>query len=418
MTGPRGSLAYVSQWFAPEPVAVPVWVPRALGRRGWDVTVVTGVPNYPSGRVAEGYRAYRRYREQVDEFEVVRTPLYASHDGRAARRFANYASWAASSSLMARGALTSADVALVYSSPATAALPAMLARRRTPYVLMVQDVWPDSIFASGFLTEGRLRSSAERWVGRFADAAYRQAHAVAVISPGMKDLLVSRGVPASKVKVVYNWVDEKIFTPAEPEPGLREGLGISPTDFVLMYAGNHGAAQDLETTLEAFRLLVDAAHVHLVLVGDGFRKAALRDVAQRHGLDRVHFLDPRPTTDMTGVMAAAEAHLVSLADDPLFHITMPSKVQGVLAAGRPLLVSAPGDAGRVATDLGAGVSVPPARPDLLAAAVRQLASADRSSLRAMAERGRAAYLREMCEDVGASRLSDLLDSARRSREAA
>ena len=129
--------------------------------------VLTGVPNYPSGVVPAGYRAHRRSVEDLDGLRVLRAPLYPSHDRSTVRRAANYLSWAASSTVVGRGLLRSADASLVYGSPITAATAAMAARMRwrTPYVLMVMDLWPDSVFATGFLTDGAGRRLAAGALG-------------------------------------------------------------------------------------------------------------------------------------------------------------------------------------------------------------------------------------------------------------
>lgn len=412
-------LAYVTQWFPPEPVAAPIWIAQALRRQGWDVRVLTGLPNYPDGIVHEGYRTWRTRRDEVDGLDVIRAPLYASHDSSALRRMANYVSWALRSSSVRRSPLASADATLVYSSPATAALPAMVARRRfgTPYILLVQDVWPDSIFASGFLKGGRVRSLAERLVGRFAEAAYRGAHAIAVISPGMKDLLVERGVPAEKVHVVFNWADEAVFRPGPADPGFRDSLGVADDDFLVMYAGAQGPAQDLDTVIDAAIALRDHHRVHIALVGAGVSRDALRERARVEGLSRVHFVDPVPLGDMPSILPCGDAHLVSLANHDLFKITLPSKTQSLMAAGQPIIVSAPGDAARVVLEARAGIAVPPSDGAALAAAILEMSKMNRTERAALGEAGLAAYQRDMSEAVGAGRLSDLLRAAVESREA-
>lgn len=410
------SAALISQWFAPEPITVPVWVAHALRRAAWDVRVLTGIPNFPLGEVMRGYSSWKPLTETVDGFPVHRTPLYPNHGSSAIKRIANYMSWACTASLASGRFLRDVDVCLVYSSPATAALPAMAARRRfgTPYVLMVQDVWPDSIFASGFLEAGRARAAAEWGVGAFTQAAYAEAHSIAVVSPGMKELLVKRGVPVSKVEVVYNWVDEAVFKPSEPKPSFRAKLGLSDDDFLFMYAGNHGAAQDLSTLVEAFALLAnEGSHIHVAMVGDGIEKQRLLRTAQERSLTHVHFIDALPIDAMAGVVAAADAHVVSLADQALFHITMPSKIQSLLASGKPILVSAPGDAAQVVVEAGAGMAAPPNDPRRLAEVLREMAALPTEALNAMASAGRDIYVEQMSERVGVSHLSSMLECARK-----
>lgn len=404
-------VAFVCQWYPPEPAAVPQGIATALAEQGLDVEVLTGVPNYPTGVVAEGYVAWRPSREVRDGLRVRRTPLYPSHDASAVRRLLNYASWALSAAVLGQRTLRAADVALVYSSPATAALPAMVARRLwgTPYVLLVQDVWPDSVFASGFLG-GPLGRLARRVLDVFVGLTYRGADHVAVTSPGMVDLLASRGVPRDKLSVVHNWVDETAGPDAASDDGasrkLREAWGAGPDDFVLLYAGNHGQAQALDPVVDVFAALPPDAGCRLVMVGDGISKPAL--VERAGGRPGVHFLDPVPREAMPGLTAAADAQLVSLDSQPLFAVTMPSKVQSIMAAGKPLLVSAEGDCAAAVTEAGAGVAAAPGDREALREAVLALAAADAEERREMGRRGRRHYEERMSRGVGSAALRRLL----------
>ena len=421
-TGPQprpDSLGYVTQWYAPEPFHTPEWTVQGLAARGWEVTVLTGVPNYPTGVVQPGYSARRASTEVLRGQRVIRAPLFPSHDRSVLRRGLTYVSWALSATVVGAPALRSAAVNYVYSSPATAALPAIAARLigRRPYVLSVQDVWPDSIFASGFLTDGPLRRLAELTLSCFVDLTYRLAERIVVISPGMRTLLQARGVPADKISLVYNWVDETVFRPTDPDPAFRRQLGLEPEDFIVVYAGNHGAAQGLRTAVEAVASLPADLRVHLVMIGDGVEKRALQVDAARLAPDRVHFVAPLPPAAIPARTSSCDIQLVSLVDDPLFHLTMPSKVQSIMALGQPVLVSAPGDAAREVEAAGAGLAVPPSDPAALAAAMGTAARLPRSELREMGRRGRTRYLSQMSAQVGTSALDAILRAAAAARTA-
>jgi glycosyltransferase involved in cell wall biosynthesis len=216
--------------------------------------------------------------------------------------------------------------------------------------------------------------------------------------------------------VVYNWADEKVMQPTEPEPGLRARLGLSDDDFLLMYAGNHGPAQRIDVVIDAVAQLTDLPDVHLVLVGDGVEKDGLMARAARSRPGRVHFLNPVPPDRLAARMAAADLHLVSLADKPLFRITLPSKVQSILACGQPVLACAPGDAARIVRDAGAGFAAPPGNAASLAEVIRLARETPRSRLRAMGRAGRHHYLTQMSEASNVQVLADLLtDAVRRAR---
>ncbi|WP_158603470.1 glycosyltransferase family 4 protein [Micromonospora radicis] len=402
----------MTQWFPPEPAPIPLGIAHALDRQGFTVDVLTGMPNYPDGRLRAGYPAWRRTADREQGVPVLRTPLYPSHDRSAPGRAANYLSYAASSSLLGGPVLRHADVTLVYSGPATAACAAMTARLRwgTPYVAMVMDLWPDSVFASGFLTGGLTRRLAERTLGWFTNQTYRWAEHVTVASPGQREAVVARGVPADRISLVYHWADEKLLHPTEPDAELRRGLGLTD-EFVVMYGGNHGAAQGLHTAIEAMARLADLPDVHLVLVGDGIEKRSLQAMAAELGLRTVHFVPAQPPERMAGVAAAADIQLVCLADEPLFRITMPSKVPSILACGQPMVVSAAGDAARVARSAGAGFTCAPGDPTALAATIRQAHSTSRHRLREMGRTGHAYYHDQMSEQAGSRLLADVLTAA-------
>ena len=165
----------VTQWFPPEPDGAPLWIAEALRDQGIDVGVVTGVPHYPTGVPATGYKGTDWKRDTARGFRILRVPEYPSHDTSAIRRIATFGSFAISSAALASRTIGRADVTLVYSSPATSALPAMVARARygTPYVLLIQDLWPDSIFATGFLNGALAGRGRACGFNAFVDASYR-----------------------------------------------------------------------------------------------------------------------------------------------------------------------------------------------------------------------------------------------------
>ena len=411
----RARLAFVTQWFPPENEGlVPLWIAESMRDRGFDVGIVTGVPHYPTGVVASGYRAGRRMRERMHGFNILRLPEYPSHDSSTLRRIATFGSFGASAALLATGTIGRADVSLVFSSPATAAIPAITGRLRggTPYVLYVQDLWPDSIFATGFLNGTWSSRVAVRVVGKFAQLSYRCATHIAVITPGMKAALEDRGVPAEKVSVVYNWVDEAVIHPVPSDGRLRNRIGANARELLILYAGNHGKAQGLDAWLRAMASLSDLTSVRLVLIGDGVAKLELQALASELGLgDRAVFLDPIPVEHISAYTADADLSVVSLVDHPLFRITMPGKTQAVLAQGKPIIVSAPGDAAEVVRKAGAGWVAEPGDVESIAAAIRAAAGQGAEERVNLGDNGRQYYHTYMSQEVGGARLFRMLEDA-------
>ena len=386
-------IGLLSQWFDPEPgpASVPGVLGRALAERGHAVRVLTGFPNYPMGQVYPGYRQRLRHLEEPSPgIAVRRVPLYPSHDGSALKRVANYASFAASAAVQAAGHLGDADAAWVYNSPAPVGAVASRLSRKTglPFLLHVMDVWPDSVLQSGMLSPGLLHRGAERGLNRLVDATYAAAAVVAVTSPGQLALLASRGVPEERLRYVPVWADEDLFFPRPPDRSLLPAEAREAA-MVVMYAGAMGHVQQLDTTVRAAAAAREAG-VHLVMVGSGIARDGLQRLAAELEADNIHFVGSRPPGEMGDLTAAADLHLVSLADTPLLRVTMPSKVQAIMASARPILASCVGDAADVTEKAGAGVSVPPGDVARMTAVLRDLAT-EPALLRSLGESGRSHY---------------------------
>lgn len=373
-------IAFLSQWYPPEPADVPYRIAMSLAESGIRVSVITGVPNYPNGEAHTGYTPWRSTRQVIDGLQVYRTPEYPNHSSSKVGRFANYTSWALSTSFFARRYLRAVDVVLVYSSPALAAIPALVVKylSGTPYVLLVQDVWPDSIFATGF--DGRLLRTFSPSLERLCRFFYAHATQICVTSPGMSDLLRSRGVAREKISLVYNWRDdtrEQYDNPYRP-PGLPSRTTVRR----LLYAGNHGHAQDLEPVIRA------AAQVHdieFVLIGDGAEKPTLIALAKALDATNVRFCDPVPPAELTRLQPAFDAQLVALRNDPLFNMTTPSKLQSILASRMPALAVAGGDVQDVVRTAQCGWVAPPGDIPAILTAMKSFA---RSSPEDLAKFGR------------------------------
>src|ERR1051326_426872 len=244
---------FLTQWFDPEPGAIRgLPFAKSLMRSGDEVRVLTGFPNYPGGKVHPGYKLRPWQRETIDGVRVLRVALYPSHDGSALGRFLNYGSFALSAATIGVGLSGRADIAYVYHPPPTVGLPAMAlkALRGMPCVYHVADMWPESVIESGMIKGKFPRRMADRLLSSWCNLVYSQASEITVLSPGFKRLLIDRGVPASKIHIVYNWTDEEVFRPTARESKLCADLGLAET-FNFVYAGNIGAFQGVDTIIRA-----------------------------------------------------------------------------------------------------------------------------------------------------------------------
>lgn len=405
----------LSQWFAPEPIFKGLPFAKALKARGHDVQVLTGFPNYPEGKLYPGYRVRPLQRETMEGIPVIRVPLYPSHDASALRRAANYASFALSAAAIGGFAVDPADVMYVYHPPATVALPAMAIGRMRgiPFVYDIQDLWPDTLAATGMMGGGSLLKAVDRWCRWTYGAASR----IVVLSPGFKAKLVERGVPPGKIDVIYNWSDESRAAGGPRDEALATDLGFSGR-FNVVFAGTMGKAQALDAVLDAAgKVAAKRPGIRFVFVGGGIEVERLRQAAREKRLSNVAFHPRRPFSEIGGVLRLADALLVHLKDDPLFRITIPSKIQSYLFMGRPVLAAVQGDAADLVRAAGAGLCCAPEDSDAIAERAVELFDMPRERREEMGRNGREYYRRELSMAVGVGRFEETFRAARRGAEA-
>ena len=398
----------VSQWFEPEPATIPSVLARELGKRGHSVKVLTGFPNYPQGRLYDGYRMAWRADSSVSGVPVRRVALFPSHGPSTIGRLANYASFAATASLLGSGFLKGVDGLWVSNAPPTVGLPTWVikARYRPRVVLHIMDLWPESLMASGFgsIVKWRwLEWALERWLA----LTYETADAIACSSRSQIELLAHRGVAASKLSYVPIWVDETLFRPIEPDVSLAADLGVTGKT-VLMYVGAIGEPQGLDPLIEVCGQLRDEPGFHCLIAGSGSAEARLRARAHDMGLTNVSFLGRWPISDITRLMSVGDVHFVSLRRDPLAEVAMPSKVPATLACGKPMIVAAEGEAVGVVSRTGAGWACTPGDRDGLEAAIREALGAGACRLQTMGRQAREAYEAEFAVDIGVERVEQLM----------
>jgi colanic acid biosynthesis glycosyl transferase WcaI len=350
----------LSQWFDPEPAFKGIDFARELHRRGHSVEVLTGFPNYPDGCLYPGYRVRAIQREVVDGVRVIRVPLYPSHDKSAVRRVLNYGSFALSAATIGALSISQPDVVYVYHPPTTIALASTVLRlfRNVPIVADIQDLWPDTVLETGMLLNP-LAIALLKLGCRFA---FRQMDKIAVLSPGIKRELVNRGLSPEKIHVIYNWCNERSMEMRPREEGLGRQLGFEGR-FNILFAGNLGPQQGLGSVLEAAKLSErELPDVQFVFVGGGIERESLASKAVEMGLSNVRFLPQQPREAMGPILALADVLLVHLRDLPLFKITIPSKTQAYMAAGKPILMAVRGDAADLVRESNAGLCCPPEDP--------------------------------------------------------
>lgn len=357
----------LTQWFDPEPTCKGLSFARQLVREGFEVEVVTGFPNYPSGKLYPGYRLKPISKEIIDSVAVTRVPLYPSHDDGVLGRIFNYASFALSSLCYGLFLAKKVDLIYAYHPPLTVGVAAVLLRffRRTPVVYDIQDLWPDTLRATGMFPS----ESASKVIGMICKWIYNCVDHIVVLSPGFREVLIERGVDSSKIDVIYNWcAEDAILKPSSSHP-----LGFPTHGFRVLFAGNMGKAQALASVLNAAELLLyDAPSVRFVFLGGGVELERLKELSITKRLTNVIFLPAVSIEDVSTFLSAADALLVHLRRDPLFSITIPSKTQAYMAIGKPIVMGVDGDAAALVREAKCGCVAESENPRSLADAVKEL----------------------------------------------
>lgn len=398
-------ILFLTQWFQPEPFFKGLPFAKALKEKGHDVEVLTGFPNYPGGKVYPGYRVRFYQLETIDEITVHRVALYPSHDKSALSRILNYLSFSLSSFLVGPWLVGKPEVIYVYNL-VTLGPPAFLFRLLfgSKVIIDVQDLWPESVANSQMLVNTGTLSV----LNRLCDWVYRGADCLTVLSPGFKKELTKRGMTPGKIEVIYNWCDEaSIIVDAAP-------LGsVKPLEFkwkfVVLFAGTMGLAQGLDTLLDCAGLCRERLpDVQFVLIGGGVDRPRLQQRAEEMGLENVTFLPPRSMETMGEIFEMADALIVHLKDDPLFRITIPSKTQAYLYAGKPIIMAMRGDAANLVQEAGGGIVCAPDNPQEMMNAIKALYEIPASERQKMGEAGHRYYMDHLSFNQGVNQFERIM----------
>ncbi|ATX80273.1 Glycosyltransferase involved in cell wall bisynthesis [Mariprofundus aestuarium] len=377
----------VTQYFWPENFRI-TDLAIALKDKGHEVTVLTGMPNYPAGKLYDGYSWWKNRRETMQTIPIVRVPLFVRRESRSWQLVLNYCSFVFFACLLAPWLLRKQPFEVIFTyevSPVTVGIPAILMSRlkNAPMFFWVQDLWPETLFATGAVKSPRILSA----VGLMVKKIYQGCDRILVQSQGFVEPAVAAGAEREKIKYFPNWA-ESLYQPKELEPSAEERLEIPSAGFVMMFAGNLGAAQSLDTIVSAAELLKEE-NIHWVFLGDGRRRGWLQSEVDNKQLDKVYLLGSRPMEMMSAYFSLADALLVTLRDDPVMATTIPSKVQSYLACGRPVIGALNGTGAKVVLESGAGYCVASGDAKGLAQAVlkmSQLSDAERDEMGLSAHR--------------------------------
>jgi colanic acid biosynthesis glycosyl transferase WcaI len=398
----------VTQYFWPENFRIND-LTNELVNRGHSVTVLTGIPNYPAGRVFEAYQQDPKAFGHYLGAAVWRVPMLTRGQG-SVRLSLNYLSFVVGACLCGPWKLRGQPVDAIFvfePSPVTVGLPAVMLGRikHAPVVFWALDLWPETLDAVGVVRSPRVLG----WVGYLVKFIYERCTLVLGQSRGFFGSIAKYCSDTQKIRYFPSWAEEVFNEPdllPAPEVQAREGV------FNVLFAGNIGEAQDLPAVLAAAEILRHNAEIRWLIVGDGRRFDWLQNEVARLGLrGSVLLLGRFPVERMPSFYAHADALLVSLKKDPVFSLTIPGKVQSYLMAGVPLIGMLDGEGAQVITDANAGLVCAAGDAAGLAAAVLKMASISAEERRQLGLNGRAYAQKEFGRDLLMDRLEGLLNEA-------
>lgn len=378
-----------TQYFWPESFHINQVVAE-LSEQGIEVTVITGKPNYPDGEIFPGYKARGVCTEYHDGVEIIRLPLLPRGTSSAKGLVLNYLSFIFSGYLFAAGALRKRnfDIVFVYApSPLLQALPAIFISwlKRARLVLWVQDIWPESLQATGFVKNRWILKSVEhivRYIYRFSDS-------ILIQSEGFQKSVRRLTKNKTKIRVFQNSAQDVEHVNVQ---SFSDPLEIS-RHFSIIFAGNIGIAQSCLTIVDAAKLLQDHHEIRFYIVGSGSMVEVINQTINSEQLTNIELVGRVSHEEIPSIYASASVLLLTLRDDSTLSATIPSKFQGYLAAGKPIIASCNGQTAQVLSDSQAGLICAAEDPRQLADAVLELYTSGSERLESMGKNGRRYFLR-------------------------
>jgi glycosyltransferase involved in cell wall biosynthesis len=332
----------------------------SLQQDDYDVTVITGIPNYPKGKIFKGYGIFRRSREKVNGVKIIRVPLIPRGNGKGIRLVINYFSywfflmiWSFFIALSKRYN----KILVHHTSPIFIGIPAVLFKKmqRIPLYFWNLDLWPESIIAaSSFRNKYVIRflNNLVKWI-------YRNSDKILISSQGFKDSLISKEVQHIKIEYFPNWAEE-IFTTNSTNSEISLGVQIPADTLKIMFAGNIGEAQDMESILNAILLShQQQLKIFWIFLGDGRKRNWIESQLNQNNLDDcVIFLGRHDVETMPSFFNKADLMLVTLKDELIFSLTVPAKLQAYMASGKPILAMINGEGSKIIKEAKCGLVSP------------------------------------------------------------
>ena len=378
-----------------------------LAKRGYDVTVLTGLPNYPKGKIYKGYGIFKKRKETVNGVKIIRTLVIPRGKGGGMMLALNYISWAVIASFQAFFLALNKkfDTVIVHeTSPITQGFPALVIKKiqSIPIYFWVLDLWPESLQSAGGINN--------RYVLDFFTAVtrlmYRKSDKILISSRGFRQSILEKGNFANKLIYFPNWAED-IFSNINKSENLS--LPELPNGFRIIFAGNIGEAQDFEHVMKAALLLKENKSIKFILIGDGRKKLWVDNFINKNNLnDTVYAIGRFPIETMPYFFSKADVMLLSLKDDYIFSLTAPAKLQAYMAAKKPVVAMINGEARNLIAESGCGLSVPACDSKGLADNILELQAMHPDKLKNMGLSGFNYYKKYFTKDICITNLENIL----------
>jgi colanic acid biosynthesis glycosyl transferase WcaI len=365
-------ILFITSYYPPEKGAAAARISETamcLVKRGYQVTVLTTVPNYPTGIVPPEYRGHLIQREILDGVRVIRVWSYVSPNKGFLRRILAQFSFGCLAPLLGWKEVGKPDIIIVESHPLFNAIAGRILvwSKHCPFIFTVSDLWPESAVQLGV-----LRNPVLIWLAECLEwSTYQRASLVWALTAGIQNRLIQRGLSPKRIFLLTNGADTNKFRPLL-QSQARAKFGWDDR-FTVLYTGTLGLSHGLTTVLDAAGQMRGRDDIHFVLVGDGAEKASLMAQAQERDLKNVTFLDPLPHDEIPQILVAADVCLVHARKVQLFEGMLPIKMYEAMACARPILLALNGEARRLAVDeAGAAIHVEPENAEELVSAILYL----------------------------------------------
>jgi len=397
----------VSQYFFPENFRINDFA-NGLVEKGNSVTVLCGIPNYPTGKYFKGYGLLKKKKEIYNKIKIIRVPLIPRKKGKGIELLFNYISYLISASIQVVFIAKSNFHAIFVHepSPITVGIPAIVLKKikKIPIYFWALDLWPESIKSAGNVNSRLIYFFALK-ITKFI---YKHSDKILVSSEGFIQSIINKGVPKHKIIFFPQWA-ESIFNPKITKK-LKYKTTF-PDGFIVMFAGNIGEAQDFESILKSADHLRSEKSIYWIIIGSGRKENWVKQEIKNRKLEHnVWLLGRFPIEEMPELYAYSDALLVSLKKEKIFSLTIPAKIQSYLASAKPILTMLDGEGSKVVNDSKSGYAAKSGDAIILAENVRKMYQLNKNELLKLGINGRKYYERHFDRDLLLNKFLNIVKS--------